>query len=144
MMMRRVVFGFLLALSLGALGCGDVSGESGGSAGSGGVGGTGGVMMFEPGPTCIAFCANVVGECDALAEVQGFEDVDEESCVQGCESNLADEGAKSEACGDAVEAVFECAAELDCQGVDDWLQQPSPAYPCLSEVASVDTVCPQN
>jgi len=59
--MRRLVFRFLLILSLGALGCGDGSGESGGSAGSGGVGGIGGVMFFDPGPTCIAFCARRYG-----------------------------------------------------------------------------------
>ena len=141
--MLRLVPGFLLTLSLGALGCGDGSGESGGSAGSGGVGGTGGVVMFEPGPTCIAFCANVVGDCNALAEVEGFEDVDEESCQQGCEGNLADERAVSEPCGDAVEAVFQCAAELACRDVYNWLDRlPPDDYPCRSEVADVNGACP--
>jgi hypothetical protein len=102
-------------------------------------------MIFEPGPTCIAFCANVVGECDALAEVQGFEDVDEESCVQICEADLSEERAKSEACGDAVEGVFQCASELDCQDVDAWRDmEPIDSYPCRSEVADVDSTCPQN
>jgi hypothetical protein len=102
----------------------------------------GGVPVFKPGPTCIAFCAKAVGECDALSDVEGFEDADEASCRQGCEASLALEGAKSEACGDAVEAVFECVAALDCKGVDDWLQRvPSDAYPCLSEVATVGAVC---
>jgi hypothetical protein len=78
-----------------------------------------------------------------LSGVEGFEDVDEESCQQGCEASLALEGAKSEACGKAVEAVFECAAELDCMGVNDWLQRvPPDAYPCLSEVATVGVACP--
>ena len=41
-----------------------------------------------------------------------------------------------------VEAVFACAAELDCKGVNDWLQRvPADAYPCLSEVATVGAVC---
>jgi hypothetical protein len=141
MTMYGLLLGFLLVLGLGA-GCGDGSAASGGS---GGEGGAGGVMMFDPGPTCIAFCANVVGECDALADVEGFEDIDEESCQQGCESNLADERANSEACGDAVEAVFQCATELECQGVYDWLERvPPDAYPCLSEVATVGMVCAQN
>ena len=136
-------FGFLLALSLGVLGCGDGNAASGGSGGTGGAGGVGGVMMFEPGPTCIAFCAKAVGECDALSDVEGFEDVDEESCEQGCEQSLALEGAQSEACGDAVEAVFGCAAELDCKGVNDWVQrEPPDAYPCLPEVETVGAVCP--
>jgi hypothetical protein len=95
-------------------------------------------MMFKLGPTCIAFCANVVGECGAFT-------VDEESCTQGCESNLAEERTKSEACGDAVEAVFECVAELECQGVYGWRDRdPLDAYPCRSAVADVDLACPQN
>ncbi len=140
--MLRWVLGLLWVLSLGTLGCGDGGAELGGSGGIGGEGGAGGVMIFEPGPTCIAFCATAVGECDALSGVEGFEDVDEASCQQGCEESLALEGAKSEACGDAVEAVFACVAELDCKGVNDWLQRvPSDAYPCLSEVATVGAVC---
>jgi hypothetical protein len=100
------------------------------------------MIVFEPGPTCIAFCSKAVGECDALSDVGGYEDVDEDSCQQGCEGSLALEGAKSEACGDAVEAVFECAAGLDCKGVNDWVQRvPPDAYPCLSEVATVGAVC---
>ena len=134
--MSRTVFSFLLALSLGALACGDGSGESGGSAGSGGIGGTGGVMFIEPGPTCIAFCANVVGECEAFT-------FNEASCRQGCEGDLARERAKSEACGDAVEAVFRCISELDCQDVYDLRDQvPLDDAPCRSAVEDVDLVCP--
>jgi len=141
--MLRLVLGLLLALSLGVLGCSDGNAGSGGSGGSGGEGGAGGVMIFEPGPTCIAFCAKAVGECDALSDLEGFEDVDEESCEQGCEQSLALEGANSEACGDAVEAVFGCVAELDCKGVNDWVQrEPPDSYPCLSEVTAVGAVCP--
>ena len=77
--MLRFLFGFLLTLILGALGCGDGSSESAGSGGVGGGGGAGGMIVFEPGPTCIAFCAKAVGECDALSDVEGYEDVDEDS-----------------------------------------------------------------
>jgi hypothetical protein len=88
------------------------------------------------------FCAKAVGECDALSDVEGYEDVDEDSCQQGCEESLAFEGAKSEACGDAVEVVFGCVADLDCKGVNDWVQRvPADAYPCLPEVATVGAVC---
>jgi hypothetical protein len=140
--MLRLVLNLLLALSLGALGCGDESAGSGGSGGVGGGGGAGGMIVFVPGPTCTAFCAKTVGECDALSDVEGYEDVGEDSCQQGCEGSLALEGAKSEACGDAVVAVFDCAAELDCMGVNDWVQRvPPDAYPCLSEVVTVGAVC---
>ena len=37
------------------------------------------MIVFEPGPTCIAFCAKAVGECDALSDVEGYEDVDEDA-----------------------------------------------------------------
>jgi hypothetical protein len=140
--MLKLRFGFVLGLTLGALGCGDGTAASGGSGGVAGAGGAGGAIIFEPGPTCIAFCAKAVGDCDALSDLEGFADVDEESCQQGCEENLAFEGAKSEACGDAVEAVFECVAELDCKGVNDWVQKvPADGYPCLSEVTAVGAVC---
>jgi hypothetical protein len=99
--------------------------------------GTGGTTIFEPGPTCIAFCAKVIGECGAFV-------FDEASCRQGCEEDLAEESAKSEACGNAVEAVFECAAELDCQGFEDFRDRvPLDDYPCRSDVIVVDAACPQ-
>jgi hypothetical protein len=132
--MTRLTFGFLCTLCLSALGCGDGSGAPGGSAGSGGAGGAGGVMMFDPGPTCTAFCANVVGVCEAI-------DSTEASCRQGCEGNLAEERAVSEACGDAVEAVFMCAAELGCDDVDAWLTppaEPTDDRPCDAEIDAVD------
>jgi hypothetical protein len=94
-------------------------------------------MMFVPGPTCTAFCALVLGECGA------FVNFDEASCRQGCEQNLADERAVSEACGDAVEAVFQCVPELDCEGVYAWRdagQSSVDEYPCRAEVVAVDAV----
>ena len=117
----------LLLSTAGALGCGEGSAS----------GGTGGVMMIEPGPTCIAFCANVIGDCEAF-------EFDESTCRQSCEESLATERAKSEACGDAVEAVFQCAAELDCQDVYDWRDRvPLEDYPCRSVVQEVDLACPR-
>jgi hypothetical protein len=142
--MLRRTRGLLLAVALGlGGGCGDGNASLAGTGGSEGEGGAGGATRFEPGPTCIAFCAKAVAECDALSGIEGYADVDEESCQQGCESSLAIEGAKSDACGDAVEAVFACVAELDCKGVNDWARKmPPDAYPCLAEVATVGAVCP--
>lgn len=118
--------GVLLLSTVGAFGCGEGSAS----------GGTGGVMMIEPGPTCIAFCAKVIGDCDAF-------EFDESTCRQSCEESLATERAKSEACGDAVEAVFQCAADLDCQDVYDWRDRvPLEGYPCRSTVQDVDLACP--
>jgi hypothetical protein len=94
-------------------------------------------MMFVPGPTCTAFCALVLGECGA------FVNFDEASCRQGCEQNLADERAVSEACGDAVEAVFQCVTELDCEGVYAWRDaglNPVDDYPCRAQVEAVEAV----
>lgn len=132
--MTRLTFGLLCTLGLSALGCGDGNAAAGGSAGSGGAGGAGGVIMFEPGPTCTAFCATVVGVCEAI-------DSTEASCRQGCERSLAEERAVSEACGDAVEAVFVCAAELDCDDVDAWFDppaEPTDDRPCDAEIDAVD------
>lgn len=117
------MLGVVLLAHLGVFGCGDGT-ESGG---------TGGMKMFEPGPTCTAFCANVVGACEAFT-------FDEASCRQGCEGDLADERAVSEACGDAVEAVFLCVIDLDCDGVYAWRDRPDDAYPCRDEIAAVDAV----
>jgi len=127
--MLRLLCAAVVLLQIGALGCGDQAG-------------VGGNIVYVPGPTCIAFCAQVVGVCNAVVDVEGFGDVDEESCQQICEQDLASERAVFEACGDAVEAVFACASELDCQEVDDWRQQAPPeAFPCRTEVTTVDTVC---
>ncbi|MBW2627016.1 MAG: hypothetical protein JRE45_05295 [Deltaproteobacteria bacterium] len=129
----RLICGVLLLSTAGALGCGEGS-ESGGSGGSGGTGGT---IMIEPGPTCLAFCAKVVGDCEAF-------EFDEPACRQSCEESLAAERAKSEACGDAVEAVFQCATDLDCQGVFDWRDRvPLDDYPCRPTVQDVDLACPR-
>lgn len=135
--MLRWIWGVALCAQVGAAtGCGD---------GTGGIDGTGGAggMPFEPGPTCIAFCENVVVECNAFANYPGYEDVDEASCQQGCEQNLSDEQAISEACGAAVEAVFACVAELDCAGVQSWLaQDPADSFPCRAEVIAATNCSP--
>jgi hypothetical protein len=131
--MLRSIYVAVILFQIGALGCGDQAGPGGGD------------IVYVPGPTCIAFCAQVVGACNALVDVEGFGDVDEESCQQLCEQDLVTERAVFEACGDAVEAVFECASELDCQEVDDWVQQEPPdAFPCRSEVTTADMVCFSN
>jgi hypothetical protein len=134
--MLRWTCGVLLLSGAGALGCGDGTDSGGG----------GGTVFIEPGPTCTAFCANVVGQCEAFT-------FDEASCRQGCEGNLAEERAVSEACGDAVEAVFACVADLDCEGVRAWIDAgltPVDNPPCLAEVEAVDAArevdpaCAQN
>jgi hypothetical protein len=120
-----------LALMFLAAACGDDS--NGGTGATGGEGGAGGAPMVEPGPTCIAFCVQVIGSCMAF----GFT---EESCRQGCQTNLDDEYARAEACGEAVEAVFICVSELeDCQSVRDWRDQvPADSFPCRPEILVVD------
>ncbi len=107
--------------------------------GIGGTGGTGGApVSVDAGVTCIEFCLQTVGNCDA------FPEFDEPLCRQGCQINLNEEYGKSEACGMAVESVFQCATELeDCQDVDDWITRvPPDAYPCRDEVETVGQSCP--
>lgn len=123
----RLTFGALALLQLAASGCGDsaptvvVIPDAG--------------ITYEPGPTCIAFCDKTVGECGAF-------NFDEASCEQGCESDVADNDAISEACGEAVEAWFQCAAELDCAGVAGWItQEPPDSYPCRDEAIVGDLAC---
>lgn len=133
--MLRLMGALSLALGAAAAGCGDDS-TTAGAGGIGGNGGTGGTMVFEPGPTCTAFCAKAVGECGAFLFTEA-------ECRQGCEESIFTEGQSSEACGDAVEAVFACAAELECQEVYDWRdREPPNAYPCFDAVSVVGTVCP--
>jgi hypothetical protein len=142
--MLRLIWTVALLAPIGLMGwgCGD-SADFGGTGGNGGSGGTGGTM-FEPGPTCIAFCAKAIVECDAFADVPGYENVDEASCQQGCEQSLSEESAVSEVCVEAVEAVFACASELDCQGVESWIvQEPADSFPCRAEVIA-STNCAQN
>lgn len=125
-MLRLLGCGLLVAC-VGSLGCGDGTGSSG-------TGGT----IYEPGPICTPFCAKVVGECEAFT-------FNEAECQQGCEGNLAEERAKSEACGEAAEAVFQCVSALDCDGVFDWRnREPLDDYPCRDEVAMVDEACAEN
>lgn len=109
---------------LGALGCG----ESVDATGSGGT-------MLEPGPTCIAFCAKVVGFCEAFA-------FSESDCRQACEGSLLDAAAVSEACETAWHLGFQCVTGLDCQSVYDWRDGvPADDYPCYSASVLVDATC---
>jgi hypothetical protein len=107
------------------LGCGSDSQGSGGS---------GGTIIFEPGPVCTEFCSTIIGECQAFTFT-------EDSCVQGCEADLAQEFGVSEACGSVVAAVFVCVTALDCQEVYAWrdaASDPPSSYPCGDEIAAVD------
>lgn len=98
--------------------------------------GTGGTTIFEPGPTCIAFCARVIGECVAFT-------FGEASCRQGCQTNLSEAYGFSEECGKALEAMFQCVAETDdCQDVDDWRDRVSTDHACTAAVDNVGVVCP--
>jgi len=142
--MLRLSIAGLCLMGASALGCGDAGSiGAGGHAGGGGTGGDGGSggsggTYIEPGPTCLAFCKKTVRECAAIT-------YSEASCVQGCEINLAEERAQSEACGAAVEAWFLCVSDLDCQGVYDSLDEnPLDSDPCQSKVTDVDLACPQN
>jgi hypothetical protein len=135
--MLRLLYG-ALALMILAAACGDDS--NGGTGATGGEGGTGGAPIVEPGPTCIAFCAHIVGDCD----LDQFT-FTEASCRQGCQTNLDQEYASSESCGLSVEAVFECATDLDCEGVADWADRvPPDDYPCRPEVEAVGNACPSS
>jgi len=126
--MPKFAYGAFALITILAAACG---GDSAG--GTDGTGGAGGAQMVEPGPTCTAFCVQVIGACMAY----GFT---EESCRQGCQTDLNNEYAHAEACGEAVEAVFLCVSELDdCQAVYDWRDQdPANAFPCRPEVLVVD------
>lgn len=92
--------------------------------------------MFEPGLTCIAFCAKVVGTCEAFSFT-------ESSCRQGCESDLAAAAETSAACAEALDLGFQCVTALDCQEVYDWRDGvPADDYPCRSASVLVDANCP--
>lgn len=112
-----------------AAGCGG----STGSGGAGGAGGAGGQPLLEVGETCIAFCANIIGECSAFL-------FDEPRCQQGCQQNLNDEYDHAEPCGDAVDDVFLCVADLECEAVYDWRDQTPGTTACLQEIAVVDAL----
>jgi hypothetical protein len=124
--------GSLSLAALFALGCG---GSEDPFVGTGGTGGA--PPIVEPGVTCTDFCIYTVGTCQAF-------DTSEEACRQGCQTNLNDEYAKSEACGMAVEAVFQCATALEeCQQVYNWISKVPPiGYPCEAEVEIVGQTCP--
>ena len=122
----------MLRLALGAAllvaGCGETSEDAGGAGGSGGM------PTVEPGPTCVAFCVQAIGECRAFVG-------DEPACRQSCQLSLDFEYDTDERCGAAAEAVFECATELDCQGIYDWRDQaPADDFPCRDQVLVFDAL----
>ena len=124
--MLRLICSAALILGLGALGC-DTSSDTGG---------TGGTMIFEPGPTCTAFCAKAVGECEVpeLGE--------DAACKQGCELERSLAEGTSEGCLEAFEESIDCAAALECQDIIDRANQVNlEAYPCLPEVENADRFC---
>lgn len=135
--------GLMIACLSLAMACNDSPAEgAGGSAGVGGAGGQGGQPMLEVGETCVAFCGKAVVECDAFP-------LDEPECQQLCQQDLNSEYQYAEACGVAVEGVFECVTELDnCEEVEAWRDQvPSDGFPCLSAVSVYDAliaagICP--
>jgi len=122
---------FLLSLLVG-VGCGDSTSSGAGGVG-GATGGAGGEPPLEVGETCTAFCAKVIGECGAFL-------FDEPRCQQGCQQNLNEEYEHAEPCGDAVDAVFLCVADLDCESVYDWRDRPPGTTACQQEIAVVDAL----
>jgi len=121
-MLRLLSIGSLL-LSAGTLGC---------------SGGTEGTAFIEPGPTCTAFCALVVGECEVT------ELGDDASCKQTCEQDRALADQTSEACLEAFEAAIDCSTELECQHIYDRINQVNlESYPCLPELENSDLICTQ-
>jgi len=127
MMLRLLCIGSLL-LSAGAFGCG------GGTE----VDGGGGTVFIEPGPTCTAFCALAVGDCEVT------ELGDDAACEQDCEQQRALADQTSEACLEAFEAAIDCSAELDCQHIYDQINRVNlESYPCLPEIENSDLTCTQ-
>jgi hypothetical protein len=125
-MLRLLWIGSLL-LTASAFGC--VQGTDSG-------GGGGGTPNFEPGPTCTAFCALAVGDCEVA--VLGTED----ACGQNCELERSFAEQTSEACLTAFVAAVDCAAELDCEDIIDQVNGVNvDAYPCRPELEIVDQIC---
>ena len=121
--MLRLIPGASLLMSLCALGCGSEAGSSEPP------------IVYDPGPTCIAFCVKVVAECEAYS-------FDDAACVQSCEEDLANGELISELCLDAVEVAFQCATELDCQDIRDRINGENPgSYPCQQQLEAVDITC---
>jgi len=124
--MLRLICGVLLLLSAGAFGCGGgTEAEVGGST-----------VFIEPGPTCTAFCALAVGDCEVT------ELGDDAACKQDCEQQRALAGQTSEACLEAFEAAIDCSTELDCQHIYDRINRVNlESYPCLPELENSDLTC---
>jgi hypothetical protein len=124
--MLRLICAMAL-VAQGVSGCGD-------STDPNGTGGTGG-MMFEPGPTCIALCAKVIGSCEAFSFTEA-------TCRQGCEADLASAAETSEACETALDLGFQCVTALDCEEVYDWRDRvPEDDYPCRAASVLVEANC---
>lgn len=131
-MMIRLIFGLVLVVQL-VVGCGSdpVIEGTGGSSGAGGMGGT----NVEPGATCLAFCANLIGTCSAIDPTFQTED----ECGVACQGTIEDGRNTSEACADAYEAGFQCVADLECPDVFLWRDlQPNP---CTSLSSAVEALC---
>lgn len=98
-------------------------------------------QVFEPGATCEAFCQTGFLECDVIIAP------DSAVCVQGCERNLACTTERSQACGDATDVMFQCAADLDCEGYTAWAfaiarwPDPPAEYPCQAETEAAAAAC---
>ena len=121
-MLRLICIG-VLVMCMGALGCGDATGSNPEP------------IIYEPGPTCTAWCDKAVGECEAYA-------IEQAVCVQNCEEVLAAGRQTSAPCGEAVEASFSCATELDCQYIYDRVNQVNlDSYPCLPALENSDVIC---
>ena len=121
--MLKLTLGASLLMSLCAFGCGSEAGSSEPP------------IVYDPGPTCTAFCMKVVTECEAYS-------FDDAVCVQSCEEDLANGELISEICHAAVEVAFQCATELDCQDIRDRINgENAGSYPCLPELEAVDITC---
>jgi len=121
--MLRLIRGSSLLMAIVALGC---AGDAGSNREP---------IVYAPGPTCTAWCEKAVGECQAYA-------VEQAVCVQSCEEVLAAGRQTSAPCGEAVEATFSCAAELDCQYIYDRVNQVNlDSYPCLAALENSDLTC---
>ena len=122
--MLRLRYGVLLVSCAGVFGCG------------GGTEADGGTVFIEPGPTCTAFCALAVGECEVT------ELGDDAACKQDCEQQRALADQTSEACREAFEAAVDCSTELDCQHIYDRINRVNlESYPCLPELENSDLTC---
>jgi len=124
-MLRLLLWGLLL-LSVSAFGCAQATESSC----------FGDTIVFEPGPSCMGFCALAVAECEVA--LLGTED----ECEQNCERERSCAELTSDACLTAFEAAVDCAAELECQDILDQVNEVNvDTYPCLPELEVSDQIC---